>query len=288
MNYYISDLHLFANSQTKNGKNFDNRPFENVEEMNKYFLDAWNSKIKSDDTVYILGDLHIRGKNEDLIALVSKFNGKKVLIKGNHDNVLDPNYSSLFEEICDYKELTEKVNGEAYRLVLSHYPILFWNGQHRGSILLYGHVHNSVEDEFFQQTIEVMNESEELHFNNDDKKVRAFNVGCCMPYMNYEPQTFESILNYNKAEKNIPEETKTAEDILCQHEMLMSNIVTPIELKTKGQVERFCDAWAKCEANLENVSAKFKGNVHICTPEEAKKVAQRLLKKYENDEKNKN
>ena len=103
MNYYISDLHLFANSQTKNGKNFDNRPFENVEEMNKYFLDAWNSKIKSDDTVYILGDLHIRGKNEDLIDIVSKFNGKKVLIKGNHDNVSDPNYSELFEEICDYK-----------------------------------------------------------------------------------------------------------------------------------------------------------------------------------------
>ena len=84
--------------------------FENVEEMNKYFLDAWNAKIKSDDTVYILGDLHIRGKNEDLIDIVSKFNGKKVLIKGNHDNVSDANYSGLFEEICDYKELTEKVN----------------------------------------------------------------------------------------------------------------------------------------------------------------------------------
>ncbi len=201
MNYYISDLHLFANSQTKNGKNFDDRPFENVEEMNQYLLDAWNAKVKSDDTVYILGDLHIRGKNEDLIALVSKFNGKKVLIKGNHDNVSDPNYSSLFEEICDYKELTEKVNGESYRLVLCHYPILFWNGQHRGSILLYGHVHNSIEDEFFQQTIEVMNESEELHFNSDDKKVFAINVGCCMPYMNYKPQTFESILNYKNNKK---------------------------------------------------------------------------------------
>lgn len=285
MNYYISDLHLFANSQTKNGKNFDNRPFENVEEMNKYFLDAWNSKIKSDDTVYILGDLHIKGKNEDLIDIVSKFNGKKVLIKGNHDNVSDPNYSELFEEICDYKELTEKVNGETYRLVLSHYPILFWNGQHRGSILLYGHVHNSVEDEFFQQTIEVMNESEELHFNNEDKTVRAFNVGCCMPYMNYEPQTFESILNYHKAEKNVPEETKTAEDILCQHETLMSNIVTPIELKTKEQVERFCDAWAKCEANLENVRARIKGENHISTSEEAKELAERILKKLENEDK---
>ena len=50
MNYYISDLHLFANSQTKNGKNFDNRPFENVEEMNstlsRNLYEYLNNKFK--------------------------------------------------------------------------------------------------------------------------------------------------------------------------------------------------------------------------------------------------
>lgn len=203
MNYYISDMHLFANSQTKSGKNFDNRPFETVEEMNNYMLQAWNTKITNGDTVYILGDLHIRGKSEELIALVSKLKGKKVLIKGNHDDLTDYRYRQLFEEICDYKELTENVDGLAHRLVLCHYPILFWNGQHRGTILLYGHTHNSIEHDFFQQCIEQMNESEELQFRRGGgKEVRAFNVGCSLPYMNYEPRSLKEILAegnlYNK------------------------------------------------------------------------------------------
>jgi hypothetical protein len=40
-----------------------------------------------------------------------------------------------------------------------------------------------------------MNESEELQFRRSGgKEVRAFNVGCCMPYMNYEPRTLKEIL----------------------------------------------------------------------------------------------
>lgn len=33
MNYYISHLHLFYKNVTRDGKDFDNRPFENLEEM---------------------------------------------------------------------------------------------------------------------------------------------------------------------------------------------------------------------------------------------------------------
>lgn len=37
------------------------------------------------------------------------------------------------------------MKGKNYKVVLSHYPIMMWNGQHRGSILLYGHTHQTVE-----------------------------------------------------------------------------------------------------------------------------------------------
>lgn len=33
MNYYISDLHLFHKNVTREGKDFDDRPFDNLEEM---------------------------------------------------------------------------------------------------------------------------------------------------------------------------------------------------------------------------------------------------------------
>jgi len=49
--------------------------------------------------------------------------------------------------------LQEAIEGKNYKLILSHYPILMWNGQHKGSILLYGHTHQTSEDTFFQECL---------------------------------------------------------------------------------------------------------------------------------------
>ena len=65
MNYYIADMHLFCKSQTQEGRlNFDNRPFQNTEEMHQHFLEEWNKQITNGDTTYILGDLSLRGRND--------------------------------------------------------------------------------------------------------------------------------------------------------------------------------------------------------------------------------
>ena len=196
MNYYISDLHLFCKNQTNAGAvNYDNRPFKDVQEMNEYILQRWNAKVSNADTVYILGDIALKGKNDALIGLVAQLRGRKVLIKGNHDDLTDYRYKQLFSEICDYKEITDNFDGKAYKLVLSHYPILFWNGQHRGTILLYGHTHNSVENDYFQQCIKDINNSEKLRIRrHGDQKIVAYNVGCMEPYMKYEPQTLKDII----------------------------------------------------------------------------------------------
>ena len=52
LNFYISDLHVFCKSQTKQGANYDNRPFETVEEMNQYMLQRWNTRVTNADKVY--------------------------------------------------------------------------------------------------------------------------------------------------------------------------------------------------------------------------------------------
>lgn len=196
MNYYISDLHLLCKNQTKQGLNYDNRPFKDVDEMHRYILERWNAKVNNGDTVYILGDIALRGRSDTLIALVAQLRGKKVLVRGNHDDLSDYRYKQLFHEICDYKELTESLGGNAYKLALQHYPILMWNGQHKGTILMYGHTHNSVEDVFFQDCIRRMNESEELSLRrHGGQPIRAINVGCMHSYMNYEPRTLKEILN---------------------------------------------------------------------------------------------
>ena len=196
MNYYISDMHLFCKNQTNEGTaNYDGRPYDTVEEMNRDLLRRWNAKVTNADTVYILGDISMRGKSDELIGLVAQLKGKKVLIKGNHDELSDLRYTQLFTEICERKELTDCFGGRAYKLVLDHFPILMWAGQHRGVILLYGHTHNGVEEAFFQKCLADMNASEKLSLRrHGGQEIRAFNVGAMMPRMRYEPRTLKEII----------------------------------------------------------------------------------------------
>lgn len=60
MNYYISDLHLFHKNVTGKGKNFDGRPFSDLESMHAYIMERWNNKVSADDLVHILGDVAMR------------------------------------------------------------------------------------------------------------------------------------------------------------------------------------------------------------------------------------
>ena len=198
MNYYISDLHFFSKNQTAEGLNFDNRPFKNVDEMHETILNNWNSRVTNGDTVYILGDVSNRGKNEDLIALVARLKGKKVLIVGNHEDTRDYRYKQLFHAIYDYLEITDHVDKQPYKLVLCHYPILMWNGQHNGTILMYGHLHNSIEEAYFKKCLSEMNGGKFAIRRLHEKEIVAINVGCMMPYMDYTPRTLEEILVNNK------------------------------------------------------------------------------------------
>ena len=167
MNYYISDLHFFCKSQLDNGGvNFDKRSYKTLEEMHYDIKQRWNKKVTNGDHVFILGDISMRGYNDNLVALVAQLKGQKVLVKGNHDDVSDARYKQLFREICDYREVSDSFEGKTYKVVLSHYPILMWNGQHKGAILLYGHTHNSKEDVFFQKWYDIILDSYLLRLLN--------------------------------------------------------------------------------------------------------------------------
>lgn len=199
-NYYISDVHLFHKNVTNEGSNFDNRPFETLEEMHKTIKDNWNSVVTNADHVYILGDLSWK-ENEDVIKFVSTLRGNKHLILGNHDRVKDQRYKQLFVEIVDYKEIKDVVDGKEHHLILSHFPIAFWNHQHHytrsgnehkvWAIQLYGHLHNSIEEKYFQEFIKKIN-------NEYNIKCIAKNVGCML--WDYTPRTLKEIIAANEEE----------------------------------------------------------------------------------------
>lgn len=152
--FVISDLHLGH----KNIINICNRPFKNVDEMDDEIIKRWNNIVKKDDLVYVLGDFSFHNKNIEMY--LSKLNGYIVLIKGNHDKYIK---HEKIIKTYDYLE----IEVENVKYILSHYPIIAWNGQYRNSIHLYGHVHSSGQDWEFV------------------KLPNAYSV--CCEFHNYEP-----------------------------------------------------------------------------------------------------
>ena len=138
MIFFSSDLHFYHEKIIRHTQ----RPYYNVEQMNKSLIKKWNDKIAFDDEVYILGDFTMKGA--DLAsAILYSLKGKKHLIRGNHDHFIDePQFDgSLFVTVQDYLEITY-LNTD---FVLFHYPIVEWNGSGKGAIALHGHQHNHKE-----------------------------------------------------------------------------------------------------------------------------------------------
>ncbi|MBO5435265.1 metallophosphoesterase [bacterium] len=80
MIYLTADLHFGH----RNIMQYENRPFADVEEMDKILIHNWNKTVTNADTVYVLGDVSFYAK-EKTTEIISKLNGKKILVLGNHD-----------------------------------------------------------------------------------------------------------------------------------------------------------------------------------------------------------
>lgn len=109
--------------------------------MNETMITEWNDIVSDGDEVYILGDVAMMAASKAALIL-NRLNGSKILIQGNHDfkALKDHSFRKCFKEIHQYYELTH--NGT--KICMFHYPIHFeWNQAHRGSVLLYGHVHGN-------------------------------------------------------------------------------------------------------------------------------------------------
>lgn len=139
--WFTSDLHFWH----KNICKYCNRPFKTVEEMNQAIIDNWNSVVKDDDVVFVLGDIGFCGM-ERLRPLVSQLKGNIYLIQGNHDsdNVAEAlyregyivNYSRL--ELITIIEDEECPNQD---LTLCHFPMIDWYNKEKGAWMIHGHQH---------------------------------------------------------------------------------------------------------------------------------------------------
>ncbi len=88
------------------------RPWNTPEEMDEELILRYNDRVKPQDKVYFLGDVVI---NRKALKTLSRLNGDKVLIRGNHDIFRDEEYQIYFRELRAYHVM----NG----MIFSHIPI---------------------------------------------------------------------------------------------------------------------------------------------------------------------
>ena len=105
------------------------RPFDTPEEMDEFMVKAWNDRVRPNDKVYHLGDVVI---NRRALQTLSRLNGDKVLIRGNHDIFKDDEYRMYFRELRAYHVLSG--------MILSHIP-LHADSLGRFGTNIHGHLH---------------------------------------------------------------------------------------------------------------------------------------------------
>lgn len=107
--WFIGCTHFFHDNTWKRFKKEDGtplRPFTSTYEMNEYMIQKWNEVVKDNDYIYHLGDVTFRYDGV-FNELMSRLKGKKRLIIGNHDKLLNPNFLRWFEKADLWKGFKE-------------------------------------------------------------------------------------------------------------------------------------------------------------------------------------
>ena len=140
--FLISDTH-FGHQNICSFMNEDGskvRPWDHADKMDQELIDNWNSVVGEHDKVYHLGDVAMAKK---FLVTMLALNGRKVLIRGNHDIFPLKEYAKYFYDVRGYHVLD--------KLIMSHIPIHEGSlGRFKGNV--HGHLHsNFVEDKWGKQ-----------------------------------------------------------------------------------------------------------------------------------------
>ena len=153
--WVISDTHFrhesLLNFVGKDGELVRGKHFKDIDDHDEQLIERWNSVVKPGDTVYHLGDVVI-GNNigkEWFNKNFSQLHGNKILIAGNHDDIIFLASTKLFIDIRIWKFF------ENFGLILSHVPMhersaMLWGSKDVGLrntpiplLNIHGHIHEN-------------------------------------------------------------------------------------------------------------------------------------------------
>jgi calcineurin-like phosphoesterase family protein len=156
---------------------FCSRPFVDAIEMDRVLIEKWNTVVSDEDTVFHLGDFSFAMFNKAQ-EVFNKLNGKKYMVKGNHDS--SPKIMKMigFKECypnlqIDIGGTKVNLNHHPYREYVNKYDLKFQPQMpvNDGNWLLHCHIHNGLES----------------------WKIRDKQINCTVEYWDYSPIPEEAI-----------------------------------------------------------------------------------------------
>jgi calcineurin-like phosphoesterase family protein len=157
------------------------RPWTDPDEMDEEMIRRWNNTVRPNDKVYHLGDVVINRKS---LKTLSRLNGDKVLIRGNHDIFRDDEYREYFRELRAYHVM----NG----MILSHIPV------HPESLGRFGtNIHGHLHTNRVKKIIGVNVKTGEFKYSTEND-VRYHCV--CVEQTDFTPILFEDVIKRIEAE----------------------------------------------------------------------------------------
>src|ERR1700686_3059678 len=117
--WFISDTHFSHYNLVMKFVREDGSPareFDTVQEHDEFIIKNWNERVKVTDKIYHLGDV-IMGPREAHPKLLSRLNGKKRLLLGNHDIIKGTDLLKYFQKLGLWRIFKE------HNFVCSHLPM---------------------------------------------------------------------------------------------------------------------------------------------------------------------
>lgn len=125
--WLCADLHLGHRKILEFEK--ETRRYADIEEHDRAIRDNWNSVVRDNDVVYVLGDVAF---NKIALASLGQFKGKKFLVSGNHDKFPTRDYLFVFDNVYGACKIDD--------YILTHIPIHLEEMRWKGNI--HGHRHS--------------------------------------------------------------------------------------------------------------------------------------------------
>ena len=185
--FLISDTHFGHEKTCTTFKREDGsplRPFASAEEMDEVMVERWNSRVRPGDKVYHLGDVVI---NRRFLSVLSRLNGDKVLIRGNHDIYKLADYTAYFRDVRGY----DVKNG----MILSHIPVHVESLARFGTNI-HGHLH---QNRVMKMRGVDVKTGEVLYSTEIDPRYHCV----CVEHTDYAPISLEEVYDRIRAEGGV-------------------------------------------------------------------------------------